>query len=350
MALANVALTDTFDTWRTRTNQLVVISNQITEGSLTTNGTIISTNTSAAGAINVTAGVIRVQGNNFTSNQITATSNTYLLTVSSTNSGRLGSTIFFNIVGSNSISDVSTANIATANAVNALNQNVVAGLLAGNNYTNQVGAASNTWANTLSTVDRAIGNSAANSANAYTVTVGVAGNNYSIQVGAAANTYANALYVSSLQNANNDANSANAFAVTIGAAANTWANTKLANTNVTIAGNLVSTGVFVDSKGDVREIPLNTRETIYALSITDTGKVVSTTSNVFVPNAVFSSGNTVSIFNSSALTINIIANSGVTLRLAGQSNNANKLLAQNGVATLICVAANNFVITGAGLS
>ena len=206
MALANVALTDTFDTWRTRTNQLIVISNQATEGSLTTNGTITSTNTSAAGAINVTAGVIRVQGNNFTSNQITATSNTYLLTVSSTNSGRLGSTIFFNIVGSNSISDVSTANIATANAVNALNQNVVAGLLAGNNYTNQVGAASNTWANTLSTVDRAIGNSAANSANAYTVTVGSA---------------------------------SNTFAVTIGAAANTWANTKLSNTSgVSFAGNL----------------------------------------------------------------------------------------------------------------
>lgn len=109
-------------------------------------------------------------------------------------------------------------------------------------------------------------------------------------------------------------------------------------------------GLIKDSKGDVRDIPLNTQAALYALSLSDTGKVISTSANVFVPNAVFSSGHTVSIFNSSAVTINIIANSGVTFRLAGASNNANKLLAQNGVATIICVAANNFVLSGAGLS
>lgn len=242
-----------------------------------------------------------------------------------------------------------------------------------------------------------------------------------------ANAWANTLYVSALQNANNDANSANA-----------WANTKLANSTVTLAGSLTTTGqvtsngyvyitpsdgvneggeiqlqaagtytnwsidayqnnarvfarsgttvsnvnffhsigggsirvgvnktdplytldvagtanatLVLDSKGDVRDIPLNTQAALYALSLSDTGKVISTSANVFVPNAVFSSGHTISIFNSSAVTINIIANSGVTFRLAGASNNANKLLAQNGVATIICVAANNFVLSGAGLS
>lgn len=263
MAIANVALTDTFDSWRTKTNQLIIIGNQITEGSLTTTGTITSSNTGTA--INVSAGVIRVQGNNFTSNQLTVTSNSYLLTASSTNSGRLGSSIFFNIVGSNSISDVSTSNVATSNAVNALNQSVVAGLVAGNNYTNQVGAASNAWSNTvyvsalqnannvanasnayavtigsasntwsnnLSTIDRAIANAAANSANAYSVTVGAASNTW-------ANTYANSLYVSALQNANNVANSSNAFTVTIGASSNGWANTIAQNWANTRLANVV---------------------------------------------------------------------------------------------------------------
>lgn len=109
-------------------------------------------------------------------------------------------------------------------------------------------------------------------------------------------------------------------------------------------------GSAKDSKGDVRDIPLNTQSSLYALTIGDTGKVVSTTGNVFVPNAVFSSGQAISIFNRSAVTINIIANSGVSFALAGLSNNANKLLAQNGVATIICVAANTFVISGAGLA
>lgn len=116
-----------------------------------------------------------------------------------------------------------------------------------------------------------------------------------------------------------------------------------------VAGTANAT-LVLDSKGDVRDIPLNTQASPYALSLNDTGKVISTTTNVFVPNGIFSSGHTISVFNSSAVTINIIANSGVTFRLAGASNNQNKLLAQNGVATIICVAANNFVLSGAGLS
>lgn len=118
----------------------------------------------------------------------------------------------------------------------------------------------------------------------------------------------------------------------------------------TPASKLDVNGLIRDSKGDVRDIPLNTQASPYALSLNDTGKVISTTTNVFVPNGIFSSGHTISVFNSSAVTINIIANSGVTFRLAGASNNQNKLLAQNGVATIICVAANNFVLSGAGLS
>lgn len=128
------------------------------------------------------------------------------------------------------------------------------------------------------------------------------------------------------------------------------ANNRLANGNVVLAGNLTSTGIITDSKGDVRDVPLNAQSAIYALTLSDTGKVVSTSANVFVPNAVFSAGQTISVFNNSAATISITGNGGVTLRLAGGSNSSNKLLSQNGVVTILCVAANNFVLTGAGLS
>lgn len=57
------------------------------------------------------------------------------------------------------------------------------------------------------------------------------GNAYTVQVGAASNTWANTLYVSALQNANNKANSSNSYA-----------DTKLANTTGTFEGTLTATG------------------------------------------------------------------------------------------------------------
>lgn len=138
-----------------------------------------------------------------------------------------------------------------------------------------------------------------------------------------------------------------AFAVANAAYGN--ANTKLANSTVTLAGSLTTTGSMTDSKGNVRDVPLTTQSAIYALTISDVGNVVSTSANVFVPNAVFTAGHTICVFNNSAATISITGNN-VVLRLAGQSNSSNKLLSQNGVVTILCVAANNFVLTGAGLS
>lgn len=118
MALANVALTDSFDTWRIRTNQLVVIDNNLIEGSHITSGTITSTNTGTA--INVTAGSIKVKNNVFSSNAISLKSNSSTLTISG--SGNLGTTVYFDVGSlSTSIADQSTANIASANIVNAVN-------------------------------------------------------------------------------------------------------------------------------------------------------------------------------------------------------------------------------------
>lgn len=120
MTIANVALSDTFDLWRTRFNQTVIISNLITEGQANTTGTLTISNPSYINgnvSLNVSNGVIRVRGNTFSSNAVPLVSNSATLTISGT--GRLGTPVYFDI-GTLSISvlDKSIANIASANSVN----------------------------------------------------------------------------------------------------------------------------------------------------------------------------------------------------------------------------------------
>ena len=132
MALANVALTDSFDTWRIRTNQVVGAVNDLFEGNYLTSGTISTSNTDVA--INVSAGVVRIQGNTFTSNQLSLVSNSATLTITSSNQGRLGSAIYFD-VGALSVTtnDQSTSNIASANSVNVVSSKVVVSYTQANN-------------------------------------------------------------------------------------------------------------------------------------------------------------------------------------------------------------------------
>lgn len=130
MALANVSLNDTFLTWLTRFNQGLVINNLVTEGQLNTSGTIKITNPSLLNggvSLNVANGMISGDGGlisnlrseQLSSNSINLTSNSATLTISRTNNGRLGSTIFFDIgTLSTSVNDTSIANIASANSVN----------------------------------------------------------------------------------------------------------------------------------------------------------------------------------------------------------------------------------------
>lgn len=152
-------------------------------------------------------------------------------------------------------------------------------------------------------------------------------------------------------------NAANVAATTANNA-NSAANNKLSNGTVTISGTLTSNQAFVDSKGDVRDIPATDRTSNmpYAITIADTGKMVlangntSATANIFVPNNVFYTGNTVMITNLSTNTVTITQNSSVTMFLGGTSTTGNRSLAVKGIATLVCVGANNFIISGAGVT
>lgn len=114
-------------------------------------------------------------------------------------------------------------------------------------------------------------------------------------------------------------------------------------------GNIYGNSI-TDAIGNIRDIPQNAKSAVYTLQLTDNGKHISTNSNVSVPNSIFSTGNTVSVYNDSALSINLLQGAGVTLRLAGTASTGDRTLAQYGVANILCVSPNVFVVAGDGLT
>lgn len=108
---------------------------------------------------------------------------------------------------------------------------------------------------------------------------------------------------------------------------------------------------FTDSKGNVRDVPQNSQTTGYTLVAADAGKHISiTTGGVTIPASVFSVGQAVTIYNNSASSQTITQGASATVYQAGTANTGNRTLAQRGLATVLCVASNTFVISGAGLS
>jgi hypothetical protein len=114
--------------------------------------------------------------------------------------------------------------------------------------------------------------------------------------------------------------------------------------------NINSNGAISDVAGKIRDIPIISKSSAYQLSIDDAGECISTsTGGIVVNGAVLASGFTATIFNNSAATLTITSGAGVTMYLAGTATTGNRTLSQRGLATVVCVAANTFVITGSGL-
>jgi hypothetical protein len=123
------------------------------------------------------------------------------------------------------------------------------------------------------------------------------------------------------------------------------------NGHLTVANNITSGGTITDSKGEIRDVPVNNKTSSYLLTLNDHGQMISiTTGNVFVPNAVFSAGDNITVYNNSSSSITITENTSVTMYLTGTATTGNRTLAQRGIASIFCVAANTFVISGGGLS
>jgi hypothetical protein len=66
-------------------------------------------------------------------------------------------------------------------------------------------------------------------------------------------------------------------------------------------------------------------------------------------STAFTTGDMCVIYNSSGSPITITA-SGVTLRFAGTASTGNRTLAQQGLANVLCVGTDDYVVSGAGLS
>lgn len=124
--------------------------------------------------------------------------------------------------------------------------------------------------------------------------------------------------------------------------------------NAVIGGTTAAAGTFTtvtDSKGEIRRVPQNAQTGAYTLVVGDAGKHISiTTGGVTVPSGVFSTGDTITIYNNSGSNQTITQGASVTMRQVGTANTGNRTLAQYGLCTLLCVASNTFVITGGGLT
>jgi hypothetical protein len=126
----------------------------------------------------------------------------------------------------------------------------------------------------------------------------------------------------------------------------------LAVTNgATVGGAIVGASTVSDSIGNVRTIPQNSKTAAYALLASDAGKFISiTTGGVTINTSIFTVGQNVTIYNNSVSSQTITQGAGVTLRQVGSASTGNRTLAQYGLATLLCVGTDTYVITGGGLT
>lgn len=97
-------------------------------------------------------------------------------------------------------------------------------------------------------------------------------------------------------------------------------------------------------------VPLAAAST-YTMLATDVGRCKSlSTGGATIPKDVFSAGDAFVLYNNSASSQTITQGTDVTLRLAGSSTTGNRTLALRGLASVYCVASNEFVIAGMGVS
>lgn len=119
-----------------------------------------------------------------------------------------------------------------------------------------------------------------------------------------------------------------------------------ASANLTFDGSYIS-----DSVGMLRNVPVNAQTNSYTLQATDNGKLINiTTGGVTVPNSVFSAGNTITIYNNSASSQSVTSAGGVTVTLVNNGATGTRTIAAYGLATIACLGANNFIVTGSGIT
>jgi hypothetical protein len=122
-------------------------------------------------------------------------------------------------------------------------------------------------------------------------------------------------------------------------------------TGTTAVETLTATGAVSDLIGNVRDLVNSSKTAAYVPAATDNGKLINiTTGGITINASVFSAGQNVTIYNNSASSQTITQGTSVTMYLAGTATTGNRTLAQRGIATILCVASNTFVCSGAGVT
>lgn len=122
--------------------------------------------------------------------------------------------------------------------------------------------------------------------------------------------------------------------------------------SIIASGDISSGGTISDSHGPLRRLTINNQSDDYTLVSADAGKLIRQSSDgktITIPANTLDDGDMVTIFNSSGGFI-AIDGSAVTMYNTADGDTGNRLLAAKGVATLACTAANEFIISGSGLS
>jgi hypothetical protein len=123
--------------------------------------------------------------------------------------------------------------------------------------------------------------------------------------------------------------------------------TGLGNGSTVLDGNGITRGV------GYRSLPLVAKSTAYTLALSDVGQGVVTSAALTVPatsTTSFMIGDTIALYNNSAAAVSISPASNVTLRLAGSTTTGVRSISSRGLATLIKVGSDEWVISGMGVS
>lgn len=120
--------------------------------------------------------------------------------------------------------------------------------------------------------------------------------------------------------------------------------------------NTTPTVINTDSVG-FRGAPQNSQDATYTLVLNDAGKTILHTvagahTWTIPPNSsvAFPLGTSIVVHNTGAGAVTIARGSGVALRIGGSATDANRSLAQYGLATLYKSGADSWYITGSGVS
>ena len=97
-------------------------------------------------------------------------------------------------------------------------------------------------------------------------------------------------------------------------------------------------------------LSVNTQGAAYILVSSDAGKMIKASGDITIASSnIFSEGQCITIYNNTAGDINLVR-SGVNLYLVGDSTNQDRVLAQKGIATIVCVGSNEYIVMGGGIT